>query len=166
SVNDNNIDSQHKAPSDNDIDSQHKEPSVNGSISQQDKQNQDKQSDSQHKEPSVNGFISQQDEQSEKIYYIVKLKKRLKNWEYLQSLSNLQIIIFIVASVLSLATGVWLLILEKNGMESKIRDTISTSVFGTKSIVTLLTSLVSLKNILSEKKINALDEIYKLYCNE
>ncbi|KAF0532270.1 hypothetical protein F8M41_011384 [Gigaspora margarita] len=83
--------------------------------------------------------ISDKDSQKfipDEIYYIVKLKKRFKNWEYLQSSSNMHSIISIIICSLSLAIGVFLYIAEKKG------------------------SLFALKNLFNKSRIDTLDELF------
>ncbi|CAG8748857.1 24527_t:CDS:2, partial [Dentiscutata erythropus] len=112
--------------------------------------------------PSKGNSVNKDDENSQKIvsdeiYYIVKLKKWFKSWEYLQSSSNVHSIII---CLLSLAVGIFLYIAEKNNMMSEVRSIISTSIFGTGSLATLLGSLFALKNILYKSRLDTLDVLF------
>ncbi|CAG8749265.1 10596_t:CDS:2 [Cetraspora pellucida] len=72
----------------------------------------------------------------------------------------MHIIIITIICLLSLVIGIFLLISEANGVGSKVRDFISTSIFGTESITALVGSLLSLKNLLFKSRLEILDELY------
>ncbi|CAG8469699.1 8422_t:CDS:2 [Scutellospora calospora] len=112
----------------------------------------------------ISGNIDDKDSQKivyDDTYYIIKLKKRFKSWEYLQSSSNVHSIISIIICLFSLAVGIFLYIAEKNNMMSEVRSIVSTSIFGTGSLTTLLGSLFALKNVLYKNRLDTLDVLYE-----
>ncbi|CAG8468427.1 3548_t:CDS:1 [Acaulospora morrowiae] len=96
-------------------------------------------------------------------FYFVKLRKKFRKWEKLQSLSYVNLIITTMVCLTSLIVGVFLLVSTKNVVESKARNTLSVIFSGIVSTFSLSGSLASLKNLIFKSK---LDTMKKLYAEE
>ncbi|CAG8552893.1 254_t:CDS:1 [Acaulospora morrowiae] len=96
-------------------------------------------------------------------FYFVKLRKKFRKWEKLQSLSYVNLIITALVCLTSLIVGVFLLVSTKNVVESKARNTLSVIFSGIVSTFSLSGCLASLKNLIFRSK---LDTMKKLYAEE
>ncbi|CAG8478058.1 20298_t:CDS:1 [Cetraspora pellucida] len=98
--------------------------------------------------------------ESHETFYIVQLRRWFTAWESIKSSSKMHAVVSIIICLLSLAFGITLLVSHQYGFESKLNDIISTSVFGTGSIMTFFGSLMSLRNLFRMDSLNIMDEIY------
>ncbi|KAF0557533.1 hypothetical protein F8M41_013300 [Gigaspora margarita] len=100
----------------------------------------------------------------EEIYYLIKLKRRFKRWQQLQSSFFVQLFIAAIICILSLGVGVYALYLQMNNEHEGKETTniISTTAIGLGSIVTLCRNLWSLQSLMTKNdNLESLEKLYK-----
>src|SRR5690242_5076313 len=87
---------------------------------------------------------------NERKYNLIKLNKHVEKWKVLRTSSFQRLVIAAALCILSLGFGCYLFITDKGGVKSTLKI-ISTCIFGTGGLGTLITSLTSLKKLFTKE---------------
>ncbi|CAG8515344.1 3139_t:CDS:2, partial [Racocetra persica] len=98
---------------------------------------------------------------NERKYNLIKLYKNVQSWKKLRNLSFRRLVITAAVCIFSFGIGCYLLTTKEDDIKSTASKIITTSFVGVESLTTLITSLMSLKNLYNSGNKDANKEMYK-----